>query len=289
VRARAEAGDRVGIEHEFVVRDRGRAIDFRRVIHRLAIDGVRADPADSNAYRCAWGGVITADGNEAEIAIPPVRVGPGFVGRASGLAVAGRHALERRLPAAHDLVGFSTHVSVALRARRDDRLSRRFARTFAPALMLLMDRRDSPGMLVRPRPGRMELCGEYVDGGTRRAVTAFAVGSVRALTGDRRAVAALRIDARLASAHERYGWYVDRNAFGVDLYAEGRRARLRRGRHGTITGQEHLERAWDLARAALGSVASSADLESADRLVSGAMALPSEVSHEERADMRVAG
>ena len=41
------------------------------------------------------------------------------------------------------------------------RYARLYTETFAAALMLLMNRDDSPGLLVRPRPGRAELCGEF--------------------------------------------------------------------------------------------------------------------------------
>jgi hypothetical protein len=38
-------------------------------------------------------------------------------------------------------------------------------RSFAPALMFLLDAATSPGLLVRPRHGRLEFGGEYAEGG----------------------------------------------------------------------------------------------------------------------------
>ena len=72
-------GGLLGLELEFSVRsERGGRIHFGSLIHRLGLDGSALDPGDPNAYRCSWGGVITSDGAEAEIATPPVWTQPGF-------------------------------------------------------------------------------------------------------------------------------------------------------------------------------------------------------------------
>jgi hypothetical protein len=275
--SKVPTGTLVGIENEFSIFDGDERADFRRLIHGLPIDGVRADPSDPNAYRCAWGGVITCDGREAEIAIPPVDVGPGFTNRVLEHSERGETTLRALLPDLR-LEGYSTHVSVSLTARDDRRLARRYAQTFAPALMLLMDRISSPGLLVRPRPGRLELCGEYVDGVAGRGVVAFAVGSVRALVrADRRALAGLRVRVRLEPAVERYGLYVDRRAFGPDLYESGRssmlvQARVRRPR----AAQDQLADAWAIARATLTEDADASDLEATDAMVRGDIPLSCE-------------
>jgi hypothetical protein len=175
------------------------------------------------------------------------------------------------------LEGYSSHISVSFAARDDRRASRRYAETFAPALMLLMDRATSPGLLVRPRPGRLELCGEHVSDSAARAAVAFAVGSVRALTrASRGALAALRVRADLVPAVERYGIYVDRRAFGPDLYDQGRGARLETHAGIPRLAQQQLELAWALARESLASDVGACDLEMADRMVHGELALPSE-------------
>ena len=176
------------------------------------------------------------------------------------------------------LEGYSTHVSVSLTARTDRRLARRYSQTFAPALMILMDRISSPGLLVRPRPGRLELCGEYVHGLAARGAVAFAVGSVRALVrADRRALDALRVRVRVDPAHERYGLYVDRHAFGPDLYEAGRGAVLRRARDDAPrSAQQQLAQAWALARETLTADTDADDLEAVDHMVRGDIALPCE-------------
>ena len=98
------------MEHEFRVNLDGRQIDFRQVIHRLPIDGLRIDPADPDAYRCPWGGTITADGPEAEIAIAPVAAGPAMAGRVVGTGARARAELEAILPPGATLEGYSTHL-----------------------------------------------------------------------------------------------------------------------------------------------------------------------------------
>ena len=146
----------VGLEHEFSLFEGSSPVDFRRVIHTLAIDGVRADPSDPNAYRCPWGGVITCDGAEAEVAIPPVDVTPGFVDRVLDYANRGEGVLRGVLPDLR-LVGFSTHLSVSLAVRND----RRFARAIRVDLRSGPDAVDGPRVVAgiagppAPRPARV--------------------------------------------------------------------------------------------------------------------------------------
>src|SRR5262245_66693353 len=85
-----------------------------------------------------------------------------------------------------------------------------------------------------------------------------------------------RLDIRLAPAVHRYGWYVDREAFGTDLHAAGRRALLPRASGGTICAQSHLELAWAAARQALADDAAASDLEAAEAMVAGSLPLPAE-------------
>ena len=51
-----------------------------------------------------------------------------------------------------------------------------FSRSFAPSLMLLMDAPSSPGLLVRPRRGRLEFGGEFVTGNQLAAAVLLAAG-----------------------------------------------------------------------------------------------------------------
>jgi hypothetical protein len=267
----------LGLEHEYEIRRGGRIIDFGTLLHELTVDGARLDPGDPAAYRCRWGGALTVDGREAELAAPPVDTRPGFTRRLDAWARRARRELDALLPPGYEATGYSTHLSAAYDGRRAVRFARRYGRTFGPALMLLMDGPSSPGLLVRPRPRRLELGGEYVSELRLRAASAFVAGSTRALaaadTRDARSLLPSEIELRDERARERFGFYVDRGSFGLDLYEEGRGALLRRRRGGTITAQEHLEECWAIARDALHDVADEHDLADADALVAGALPL----------------
>ena len=274
--------DLLGLELEFSVRSRqGGRVHFGSLIHGLALEGNALDPGDPNAYRCSWGGVITSDGAEAEIATPPVRTQPGFTGELQAWANTGEAALRRAVPRGIELGGYSAHFSAAMPARLNDPVCRLYAETFAADLMLLMDRADSPGLLVRPRPGRTELCGDFVTGQPLAAAAAFVAGTTRACAAAVRRRSARgqlppRLDVRLARAMHRYGWYVDRSAFGTDLHAASRGSLLPRASGGTISAQSHLELAWAAARQALADDAAASDMQAAEAMVTGTLPLPAE-------------
>jgi hypothetical protein len=272
----------LGLELEFSVRSgQGGRVHFGSLIHRLELEGSALDPGDPNAYRCSWGGVITADGAEAEIATPPVRTQPGFTRELQTWAETGQAALRRAVPPAIELAGYSAHFSAAMPAKLNDRVCLLYAETFAADLMLLMDRADCPGLLVRPRPGRIELCGDFVEGQPLAAAAAFVAGTTRACAAavqkrSARGQLPPRLDVRLARAVHRYGWYVDRSAFGTDLHASSRGALLPRASGGTICAQSHLELAWAAARQALADDAAPSDVQAAEAMVTGSLPLPAE-------------
>jgi len=275
-------GGLLGLELEFSVRSgQGGRVHFGSLIHRLALDGSALDPGDPNAYRCSWGGVITSDGAEAEIATPPVPTRPGFASQMLSWAETGEAELRRVVPAGIELTGYSAHFSAAMPARLNEPVCRLYAERFAVGLMLLMERADSPGLLIRPRPGRTELCGEFVAGQPLPAVAAFVAGSTRACAAavSRRSAGSLLppgLQVHLAPAVHRYGWYVDRAAFGTDLHAASRRTLLPRASGGTIAAQSHLELAWAAARQALAEDAADTDVRAADAMVAGSLPLPGE-------------
>jgi hypothetical protein len=281
------AGGLVGFEQEFIVSTRDlEPVDFRRVLPQLEGLAPPLDPDDPRARRTVSGVVLTADGREAEAAAPPIAVRPGFADDVGAWTRAARHELETRLGDDYTLHGYSTHLSVAADNRRNARASALFARTFAPGLMLLVDRATSPGLIIRPRPGRVELCGEFVDGPWMRAATVYAAGAVRAcdnaLTGTA-TFAALPPQVVVATrpARARAGWFVDRTGFGTDILADGaRRARLHRCDGRRVRVQDHFEAAWTAARTALHTRAAASDLAAVDDLVSGRAPLPTEIDPE---------
>ncbi|HXJ64939.1 MAG TPA: hypothetical protein VNN79_14380 [Actinomycetota bacterium] len=270
-----------GVEQEYRVLLDGQPVDFRWVIGSLPIDGRRLDPGDPLALRCAWGGVVTADDAEAEIAIPPVSVGDGWASAVVGLLHVGQEELVRALPPQFVLEGYSTHLSFAMPDRVNDRVCRDLVRRFAPALLLLTAHGETPGILVRPRPGRTELGLDHVDGDLLRAAATFAAGAARtcaaAASGNRSAARLLPPSVRteVEPAIRRYGFYVDRSAFGEDVVRDGRDTRLRRRVAGSVSGQDMLESAWAAARAGLVG-ADAADVELLDAMVMGRAPLPTE-------------
>lgn len=268
----------IGIEHEYVVHAAGKRVDFRELIRSLDIDGEAIDPADVLARRCRWGGVVTADGPEAEIATPPVPLNRGFSALADGLAHVGRAELERAAHG-HSFEGYSTHISISMDDDVVQAAAKVYAERFAPALMLLLDSPSSPGLLVRPRPGRLELCGEHADGERLRAASLFAAGSAlaaeRAVT-DRafRRQLPPRLRVKTVPTTQRYGLYIDRAAFGCDLYRDGRSSTLRNRRGGRLTADQHLRQSWRCARAMLAEIVDDIELRGVDALVNATTPLP---------------
>jgi hypothetical protein len=272
----------IGLEQEFAAIRSGVPIDFRRVLPSLSLPGVSGiDPGDRNAVRTRLGLAVTADGAEAEIALPGVALGAGFIGRLLGWAGAGAGMLADATPGL-ELVGVSTHLSVSVPDEHTHAVCRRFTRTFAPALMLLMEHHDSDGLLLRPRAQRVELGTDYAAGHALAAGAVLAAGGVLAClaveTGSvPESTLPPDLAVRVVPAVERYGWYVDRTAFGGDLYAHGREAVLRTVDGDALTAQQCLEHAWATATAVLNGALGPGDRLAGDRSVGRAAPLPTEV------------
>ena len=150
------AGSLLGVEQEFTVRTHaGWPVDFGDLLPDLVGWGADAlDPSLPGARRCRSGAVLSADGREAEVAIPPVPVRPRFADDTAAWGRAARRELTELLPESFSLSGYSTHLSVSVDDTRSPAVAGLYTRTFALGLMLLVDRATSPGLIVRPRPGR---------------------------------------------------------------------------------------------------------------------------------------
>jgi hypothetical protein len=287
-----EVGDVLGIEHEFEIRHLGRPIDFKDRIHELDLGIRHLDPGDPNAYPLDSGSVLTSDGKEAEIALAPVHVRPGAATTASHRADLERVRLETSLGPEFEVVGYSTHLSVWTPPDDGERVARVFVSRFAPALMLLLDRIDSPGLLVRPRPSRTELGGEYISGSGLTSASIFAVGCVRSsfriACGDGNDGPPI-VQSLVVPTPERFGWYVDRTAFGGDLYAQGRTAPLLLRDGQVVFAQVQLEDAWCAARATIDSAFTVDELGLVDAIVGGAQPLPLDDPERDRADVVARG
>jgi hypothetical protein len=287
-RGRVRAGV-VGVEHEYVVRRAGEQVDFARLIGELPIDGRALHPTNRHAYFLRTGAVVMADGKVAEIATPPVRAGPGAATAVDAWATATESELRAAVGPEHSVSGGSTHISVQADPDVADRLALVYARTFAAPMMLMIDRHDSPGLLVRPRPGRHEMCGEYVSGDALRAAVAFALATTGALQRVLTTGAALPplLDVVLEPGRRRYGWYVDRRAFGVDLYQRGREARLPLASGGTVAAGDYLREAWRFARSDARDLLSPDEYRLVDDVVAGRLPIPLEGDHPEAGAARV--
>lgn len=276
----------LGIEHEYMVYRDGSPLDFRDLIHTLDLRGSLLHPTDEHRYLTPEGLALMADGIVAEVASPPEALRPGVMARLDEWGAFGHQQFSAALPPGTRLKGMSTHISVECPPGIEDEVAWQYSYLFAPALMLLLDDADSPGLLVRPRPSRIELGGEYAVGPRLRAATAFAAGSVLALieaVRDGTELPLLPLELEVEPARRRFGFYVDRRAAGPDLYSEGRSSLLRQSDGHTLTAQEHLERTWRVARDAIAERLAHEDLVAADRVVGKASPLPSEVPIDRRA------
>jgi hypothetical protein len=272
---------RLGLEHEFCVFAAGGQVDFGSVIHNLGIGARHLHPGDVNAYWLPSGALVTCDELEAEIALPPTLLRAGFSTRMEASAALGRRRLGALLSPTSLLQGYSTHISVETPPGVGDRVALLFAQRFAPALMLLMNARDSPGLLVRPRPGRTELCAEFVSGRSLRAAVVFAVAGVRACmlavtSGVGSSLLPPAVRAQIVPCQRRYGWYVDRTAFGVDLHDGGRATQLECPERGALSAQRHLELAWNATKAQLEGCSDRADITAVADVIEGRQPLPIE-------------
>lgn len=269
----AARGRLIGVEREYDVLGEAGPVDARRIWSGLPDPGAALDPGDPNARRGPSGGVLTADGRHAEVATPPVVLRSGCTAEVLALAAAGQRHLAAQLPG-YRLRGYSTHISVEVNDRRVVAVARLIARRLALPIMLGLDRADSPGLLVRPRPGRLEIGGEFVAGDQLRVAVGLTVGMVLLAEhslGARRFRLPSLPRAEIAPAVERFGWYVDRRGFGPDLYDLGRDTRL-----GAVTAGDVMDRLWRAGRRYAAKVLDESELDLVDRTVDRRSPIPLE-------------
>ncbi len=280
-----------GIEQEFEIFSGTEQRDFRRLIHSVVAasnnDACRAGPV---GYFLSTGTLLICDGWEAELAAPPEAVVPGLFQRLPELARRRQNELLDHLEGytrqSGDTLspqGFSTHLSIASAGVDLGKIAHMYAVTTAPAMMMLFDQRTSPGLLVRPRPQRFEIGGDYIaPGDLLSAVALFFAGSFlrvidAVLGGDAMAMPFVFDDSRLQPTIRRRGLFVDRRAFGEDLYTNGRRARLRLADGRTIRAQTLLEELWQSVRSYAETVGGTHEVRLVDEVVKGDRPLPMEV------------
>ena len=269
----------LGVEHEYSVWSDERWLDARDLFDRRPPPGVRVHPTETRRFLLDSGVTLHADDHVAEVAAPPVAAATGASHDLRAWMELGREELLAALPDGVEIRGESTHLSVSMPDRLNEAASLLYAQTFAPAAMLLMDLPSSPGLLVRPRPGRLELCGEFVSETALRAAVLFALGSARACalaleSGDLSALPRA-LELELEPGRLRFGWYVDRSAFGGDLYSELRAARLRSIDGSELTAGDHLLSSTEIALEHLGDV-SAEERKLLARIARGDLGLPAE-------------
>lgn len=260
----------VGVEHEYQLDPLRGPLDFRQMIHTLGIDGARLDPGDVHAYRLRSGVVLTADGVTAEVATPPVPLVPDFVESLVDLQQAGLRELTRALPEGTPVFGYSTHISVSVPDALNDELCALYARTFGPALMFQMNSIRTEGIFIRPRPGRIEFCGNYLPDDRLRSAAVFAAASVAAcfahLEGSSTALAALPDDIEVAIGTDpiRYGLYLLADSFSPGVSEREQDLLLRAG-SGTVSLGELLRQSWSAVQAFLPDTPPAEDFASDGR------------------------
>lgn len=262
---------RCGIEQEFYVFREDIRIDFREVIHTLAIPGARIDPGDRNAYRMEDGSAVTADGLEAEIASIPIDTVPGFAPGLAALTAQHYESLRGLLPADLSLRGAATHINVSVPSNIADRVVLEYVQTFGPMLQALWDRPNGEGIMIRPRPGRIEFGGECIAGPRLAGVALFCVSSVRRLARDSGNLPRFRLQAR--PAVERLGVELRRPTYASNFYEAGRSARLAmtNGKETSLTGA--LSIIWNECRTEAARFGTQGEIRTIDDIVCGRLPL----------------
>lgn len=242
----------LGVEQEFELFQNGERLDFRTLFPSLVsrLSSVPFRDSDT-AVLLEAGYMLACDGQDAEIATAPISY------RRAGLPTLAREVSRCRghllqLLANHgirEVRGYSTHVSVSVPAGHEWEFATAAACTFAPALLLLMEARVSPGLLIRPRRGRLEIGSEYIDSEEQlEACLVFLAAAAHAWAQAGTTWGKLprvRLE-RWQEANIRPGIYLPPDAFGESLHQHGRLAVLELEQGGRTTAGKLLESAADL-------------------------------------------
>lgn len=276
----------VGIEQEFDLSDGERDLDFRGLYPHI-VAKARAFPFRNSdgAALVEAGYMLGCDGKEAEFATAPIHL------ENDGPVAAAREAIRCRIHMLQLLRGvgvpvirgYSTHLSVSVPAGREPEIAQALSFTIGPALVMLLEARSSPGLLLRPRRGRIEVGSEYVDDERQlaAAITLLA-GAVHAyLSNEERWNQLPRLKrAKWEEANIRPGIYLPRDAYGESIHDLGTHAQLELEDGGCVEAGDLLRVCGDLAIAELAGVVDEHSL----RALAGVIRQPESLQIERGSD-----
>ena len=279
-----QAGDVVFVEDAFEIFEGGERKDFRQMIDNLIGGADRCwYPNDPHARYLPSGAMVSADETEALLAIAPMRMRRGIASavadevlarRAELAALLRRHNEDSPERADAEMHGYATAIAAFVPPERAPQVAARFARTAAPAAMLLLDLASSPGILVRANGRRIELVGDHVAArDDLRAAITFFLGATLAIE---QGLALPELSGAIEPEPENGGFMVDRRAFGDDVYVAGRMASLKLVGGATILAGSLLGEIWTLARPLVAAFSTEDELALVDELVAGSLPLPLE-------------
>ncbi len=275
----------MGIENEFVFmyRENGkwkRSSNFGEYLDKAGLTG----DGSFNSY----GGRIDIDGYDvAEINTPLIEVEKGSSSRASELLIAQRNMLYDIVSDKdHALFGDNTHYNFSFQSGTDHLLARQTAESFGYVLMLLLEDKDSKGVMVRYKQDRLEICAEYID---RKDYLTGVLSFLTAMTrfSDEKSLDFLPIKPEIDVKNSL-------NGGGVVVYPQngilenGRKTKiniLENRKHYTMTVQELLELYQDKFKNEINDLCTNYEKEQLERIVSGDMPLSLENTYKSKKHM----
>ncbi|MHB8512867.1 MAG: hypothetical protein ACYDCC_11870 [Actinomycetota bacterium] len=272
-------GDVVFVEDSFEIFDNETPRDFRELIDDvIGGAGRRWTPNDPYARYLPSGALVTADETEALLAIAPVRMQRELSSNVADEVLARRAELsmllKNGLGEAASLKGYASSLAAFVSEDRASQVAARFARTAAPAMMLLLDLSSTPGVLLRTNGPRVEIVTEHI--ATRddlRAAMMFFLGCVIAIE---HGIAFPELETDMQPEPADGALLAERDGFGDDIFVNGRMACLKLAQGGTILAGSLFGEIWGAIRFIVEAFSSTQELTLLDDLVSGAAPLPCE-------------
>lgn len=230
----------VGLEAEFLCMVDDAPVDPVEVFgDPRAFLGSAAMHRTGTSYHLPTGGAVYFDTGVIEIVTPVIELRPAAASRVVRSLWEGIHAVRERLDAWTEgdgrearLVGFSGHYNVSVPEVRDPQRIGGIARLLSEVLpfpmMLYAANRQSTGVGVRPRPGRVEVTVDFTpDPALMAAATAIVIAAVTEVAtwphhdrdeASRRGFAVLR-DFKPVPHTSRKGWLAHARCFEPDPFS----------------------------------------------------------------------